>query len=127
MNAPKLEIPEAVAKPAAYIRRWQLDGEREHKVLNPKTGRMGLPFKFKLKPVTLHKCLPDDEPLYPGNLVAELVAADREYEEARRDWDRATGSDPKSLQDEEWVRIADRFEAACMRRLKAMDKFGEVK
>lgn len=59
--------------------------------------------------------------------MAELVAADREYEEARRDWDRATGSDPKSLQDEEWLRIADRFEAACMRRLKAMDKFGEVK
>lgn len=60
-------------EPAAYMRRWYLDGEAEHKVRSATTGRMGLAWKFKLMPVTAHRCLPDDEPLYTREQVAELM------------------------------------------------------
>lgn len=56
--------------------------------------------------------------------VEALVVADREYEEARRDWDRATAGHPGDISEKTWQRIADRFEAAVMRRAAALAKFG---
>lgn len=54
------------------------------------------------------------------NAVAELIAADDEYEAARRDWDHVTAHDPEETSDETWRRVADRFEAAVMRRAAAL-------
>jgi hypothetical protein len=50
--------------PVAWMRRWKLDGEKEYKVKNPKTGRMQLHRKFKFLPVTLEKFFDDDVPLF---------------------------------------------------------------
>lgn len=52
--------------------------------------------------------------------IAELIEADVEYDAANRDWERATSNDPEELSDETWRRIADRFEAAVMRRIAAL-------
>ena len=52
-------------KPVAWARRWYIEGEKPVKVRNPETGRMVLPFRFKLHEVTTSKCLNDDVPLYP--------------------------------------------------------------
>lgn len=56
--------------------------------------------------------------------VAELVAADHEYDAASRDWEQATAGDPGDLSEESWRRIADRFEEATMRRIAALDRIG---
>lgn len=53
--------------------------------------------------------------------VDELIAADREYDEANRDWEHCTNHDPSEFSEETWRRVADRFEAAVMRRLRALD------
>jgi hypothetical protein len=50
-------------QPRAWMRRWAFDGEKPHKVRN-ENNRMAYPGKFRLLPVTLEKCLPDDVPLY---------------------------------------------------------------
>jgi len=52
--------------------------------------------------------------------VAELIDADLEYEGARRDWDDVTAHDPEETSDETWRRVADRYEAAVMRRATAL-------
>ena len=63
--------------PVAWMRRWYFEKEKEYKVLNPKTGRMGLHNKFKWLPVTLCKHADDDIPLYlPPNAGAEAPATD---------------------------------------------------
>ena len=54
------EIPN---KPVAWMRRWSFDGEAPKKERN-EAGRMVWPYKFKLLPVTMMKCLSDDVPLY---------------------------------------------------------------
>lgn len=48
----------------AWARRWHIDKEPAVPVLNPETGRMKLPGKFKILPVTAGRCFPDDVPLY---------------------------------------------------------------
>lgn len=53
--------------------------------------------------------------------LAKLVAADNEYESARRDWDNAIG-DPESLTTEQWERVANRFEAAVISRAAALNQ-----
>jgi hypothetical protein len=45
------------------MRRWAYDGETPQKVRDV-DGHMKWPGKFKLKPITIVKCLPDDVPLY---------------------------------------------------------------
>jgi hypothetical protein len=56
--------------------------------------------------------------------VAELIDADKEYDAAFRDWERATSDDPRKLSDERWRAIADRYEAAIMRRIAALARCG---
>jgi hypothetical protein len=56
--------------------------------------------------------------------VRELVEADREYDDARKDWDDATSEGADLLSDDDWRRIADRHEAAIMRRIAALERFG---
>ena len=63
----------ADVKPAGWIRRWALDGEKPAKVKNEK-GRWVWPQKFKLLPVTEGQCLPTDEPLVPASSIAALKA-----------------------------------------------------
>lgn len=48
----------------AWMRRWHYEKEKEYKVLNPETGRMGLANKFKWLPITIVKVCDDDIPLY---------------------------------------------------------------
>lgn len=50
-------------KPTAWARKWYLDGEIPQKEKNER-GRMVWPLRFKFLPVTVHKCLEDDVPLY---------------------------------------------------------------
>ncbi len=64
MTAETAKGIEESPKPVAWMRRWHFEGEKEYKVLNSKTGRMGLANKFKWLPVTLLKHCPDDIPLY---------------------------------------------------------------
>lgn len=56
--------------------------------------------------------------------IVELIEADHEYESARRDWDHVTAHDPEETSDETWRRVADRFEAAVMRRIAALRAVG---
>jgi ATPase subunit of ABC transporter with duplicated ATPase domains len=56
--------------------------------------------------------------------VAELIEADHEYEAARRDWDHVTAHDPEETPDETWRQVADRYEAAVMRRAEALARVG---
>ncbi len=56
--------------------------------------------------------------------VIELLAADREYDAANRDWEHFTSLDPDDFSAEDWKRVADRFEEAVMRRIAALAKFG---
>lgn len=56
--------------------------------------------------------------------VAELIEADHEYEAARRDWDHVTAHDPEETSDETWRQVADRYEAAVMRRAAALARVG---
>lgn len=57
--------------------------------------------------------------------VVELVAADNEYESARRDWDYFTALEPGDFTTEEWERVANNFEEAVARRAAALAKFKE--
>jgi hypothetical protein len=57
-------------------------------------------------------------------VVAELIAADHEYDAAQRDWEHLTSSDPESFSREDLARIADRYEAATMRRIAALAAVG---
>lgn len=59
----------------AYMREWYANGIKPEKVLNPETGRMHLPFKFKLHEVTVAECLKTDVPLVDGRAVAKLLEA----------------------------------------------------
>lgn len=52
--------------------------------------------------------------------VTELVEADKEYDAANRDWEHFTSADPDSFTAEQWAKVADRFEAALMRRIAAL-------
>lgn len=49
--------------PVAWMRRWHFDGETPKKE-KKENGRTAWPYKFKLLPVTVNQCLPDDVPLY---------------------------------------------------------------
>ena len=60
--------------PRAYMRAWAFNGETPTKERNPATGRMGMPFRFKLLGVTKGQCLPDDEPLIAQSDVEALLA-----------------------------------------------------
>ena len=59
--------------------------------------------------------------------VAELIEADREYDEANSDWEEVTSRDPAETDDETWRLVSDRFEAAVMRRMNALDRIGGAK
>jgi ATPase subunit of ABC transporter with duplicated ATPase domains len=52
--------------------------------------------------------------------VAELIEADREYDEANSDWEEVTSRDPDETDYDTWRRVSDRFEDAVMRRAAAM-------
>lgn len=56
--------------------------------------------------------------------IAELIEADREFDAAHHDWEHVTAHDPQETSDEDWRRIADRFEAATMRRIAALARVG---
>lgn len=56
--------------------------------------------------------------------IAELIEADKEFDAAHRDWEHVTAHDPQETSDEDWKRIADRFEAATMRRIAAIARVG---
>lgn len=56
--------------------------------------------------------------------IAELIEADREFDAAHHDWEHVTAHDPQETSDEDWRRIADRFEAATMRRIAALANVG---
>jgi len=51
-------------QPIAWMRKWAHENEKEYRVKSPTTGKMVLHHKFKYLPVTLHKCLIDDIPLF---------------------------------------------------------------
>ena len=59
----------------AWMRRWYYEKEKEYKVLNPKTGRMGLANKFKWLPITTSKICEDDIPLFilPNELLSDAA------------------------------------------------------
>ena len=57
-------------KPVAYMRKWKFDGEEPKKERN-ESGKMAWPFKFKLHPVTVNRCLNDDIRLYAAPPVTE--------------------------------------------------------
>lgn len=59
--------------------------------------------------------------------VAELIEADREYDEANSDWEEVTSIDPAETDDETWRLVSDRFEAAIMRRMNALYRIGGAK
>lgn len=59
--------------------------------------------------------------------IAELIEADREFDAAHHDWEHVTAHDPQETSDEDWRRIADRFEAATMRRIAALARVGGAK
>lgn len=48
--------------PAAWMRKWAFDGEKPAKVKN-EAGRWVWPAKFKMMPVSIAQCFPDDVPL----------------------------------------------------------------
>lgn len=58
------------------------------------------------------------------NAVAELIAADHEYDDSLREWDHSTAIDPEEISDETMLRIADRFERAVNRRAVALARIG---
>ena len=58
--------------------------------------------------------------------IRELVEADREYDEANNDWEQVTSRDPDETDDETWRRVSDRFEAAIMRRIDALNSVGRL-
>jgi len=64
-NAAGQDVPsvEWLGEPKAWMRRWCFDGE-EPKKEKRENGKWAWPHKFRLKEVTLHKCLKDDVPLY---------------------------------------------------------------
>ena len=64
-------------EPVAWERKWSVDGEVPKKERR-ENGRMAWPFKFKLMPVTKHKCLPDDVPLYREDSFARVIDQLRE-------------------------------------------------
>lgn len=57
--------------------------------------------------------------------VAELIDANREYDAARREYDRITSIDPSDMSGEDLGRISSRFEAAIMRRIAAVERMGD--
>ena len=59
--------------------------------------------------------------------VADLIEADLEYDEANSDWGEVTSRDPDETDDETWRLVSDRFEAAVMRRMNALDRIGGAK
>jgi len=56
--------------------------------------------------------------------VAELVEADREYDKARRAWDDGTYSEWEGISDRTRMKVAADFEAALVRRVNALARFG---
>lgn len=60
-----MEIVPSGAAPSAWRRKWDADGEVPEKKKNA-NGRWAWPFKFKLVPISRHRVLPDDVPLYAG-------------------------------------------------------------
>lgn len=60
---------ELQVRPRAWMRRWYFDGETPHKERN-ENGRIAWPTKFKFMPVTPHKVMADDVPLYAGGSAA---------------------------------------------------------
>lgn len=54
--------------------------------------------------------------------VKERIDADTEYDLAFTDWERATSGEFVNMTDERWAQVADRFEAAVMRRIAALAK-----
>jgi hypothetical protein len=72
-------------KPDAWIRRWFVDGEKPKKV-------MGMwPLKFRFVPMTVHKCLPDDEPAYSAATIRKWL--EEEPSEAVLDAGYSVGSE----------------------------------
>lgn len=55
--------------------------------------------------------------------VKDLVEADREYDEAARDWEHYTNNEPYNFTAEQWMKVASRYEEAIMRRIAAIAKF----
>lgn len=52
-------------QPVAWMRKWAFDGEEPYKGKR-ENGRLAWPSKFKLLPVTQHKCMDDDIALFPA-------------------------------------------------------------
>lgn len=67
-------------EPIAWMRRWFFQNEKPVKVLNPGSGRMALPGRFKWREVSESKILDDDIPLCALSL---LIDAERQRDEAR--------------------------------------------
>lgn len=59
-------------QPVSWMRKWAFDGEEPTEEMGPK-GLMRLPMRFKLLPVTRHKILADDIPLYAAPVSAEAI------------------------------------------------------
>lgn len=75
-------------KPLGWMRRWAFDGETPKKERNA-NGRMAWPFKYKLLPVSEHKCLEDDIALYAqpprsGEVALSTQEFDDIVQDARR-------------------------------------------
>jgi len=60
------------SSPKAWMQKWYLDGEIPAKIKNEK-GRWVWPAKYKFHAVTTSKCLADDVPLSPSNLLGFTV------------------------------------------------------
>lgn len=77
-------------EPVAYMRKWKFDGEEPKKERN-ESGKMAWPFKFKLHPVTVNRCLNDDIRLYAappvtaGISTSQKIQADKAIREALGD------------------------------------------
>lgn len=66
------ELLKEVGEPVAFARKWHIDGEVPRKE-KQENGRLAWPFKFKLMPITIGKCLADDAPLFTSDQVAAAI------------------------------------------------------
>lgn len=57
--------------------------------------------------------------------VAELIAADKEYDEARQQWEQRSISGTHDFDEAEYRRMAARLESATARRASALAALGE--
>lgn len=60
---------ERPVRPLAWMRRWYFNGEEPRKEKNA-SGRLAWPLRFKWLPVTPHKIMADDVPLYGDDPAA---------------------------------------------------------